>query len=97
MTDDARRTGAAVEAHFQFLMWLVPAIEKFPRTQKFLLGDGIQTTAPKKRLASAAPFRDQQSRAPPAARYVPASACRPMSVILPAAAPRAGARDARSV
>jgi hypothetical protein len=45
MTDNARRTGAAVEAHFQFLMWLVPAIEKFPRTQKFLLGDRIQTTA----------------------------------------------------
>ena len=26
-------------------MWLVPAVEKFPRTQKFLLGDRIQTTA----------------------------------------------------
>jgi hypothetical protein len=45
MTDNARKTGAAVEAHFQFLMWLVPAIEKFPRAQKFLLGDRIQTTA----------------------------------------------------
>jgi hypothetical protein len=45
MTDNARKTGAAVEAHFQFLMWLVPTIEKFPRTQKFLLGDRIQTTA----------------------------------------------------
>ena len=45
MTDNARKTGAAVEAHFQFLMWLVPAIEMFPRTQKFLLGDRIQTTA----------------------------------------------------
>jgi hypothetical protein len=45
MTDNARKTGAAVEAHFQFLMWLVPAIEKFPRKQKFLLGDRIQTTA----------------------------------------------------
>jgi hypothetical protein len=45
MTDNARKTGAAVEAHFQFLMWLVPAIEKFLRTQKFLLGDRIQTTA----------------------------------------------------
>jgi hypothetical protein len=38
MTDNARKTGPAVEAHFQFLMWLVPAVEKFPRTQKFLLG-----------------------------------------------------------
>jgi hypothetical protein len=45
MTDNARKTGPAVEVHFQFLMWLVPAIEKFPRTQKFLLGDRIQTTA----------------------------------------------------
>lgn len=45
MTDNARKTGPAVEAHFQFLIWLVPAIEKFPRTQKFLLGDRIQTAA----------------------------------------------------
>jgi hypothetical protein len=45
MSDNARKTGAAVEAHFQFLMWLVPAIERFPRSQKFLLGDRIQTTA----------------------------------------------------
>lgn len=45
MTDNARKTGPAVEAHFQFLMWLVPTVEKFPRTQKFLLGDRIQTTA----------------------------------------------------
>ncbi len=44
MTDNARKTGAAVEAHFQFLMWLVPAVEKFPRTPKFLIGDRIQTT-----------------------------------------------------
>ena len=43
--DNARKTGPAVEAHFQFLMWLVPAVEKFPRTQKFLIGDRIQTTA----------------------------------------------------
>jgi len=26
-------------AHFQFLLWLIPTIEKFPRSQKFLLGD----------------------------------------------------------
>jgi len=45
MSDNARRTGSAVEAHFQFLMWLIPAVEKFPRTQKFLLGDRLQTTA----------------------------------------------------
>ncbi|MEZ5776395.1 MAG: four helix bundle protein [Hyphomicrobiaceae bacterium] len=45
MTDNARRTGPALEAHRQFLLWLVPAVEKFPRSQKFLLGDRIQSTA----------------------------------------------------
>ena len=45
MTDNARRTGPAVEAHQQFILWLVPTIEKFPRSQKFLLGDRIQSTA----------------------------------------------------
>jgi len=45
MVDNTRKTGAAVEAHFQFLMWLVPTVERFPRTQKFLLGDRMQTTA----------------------------------------------------
>ncbi len=35
----------ALEAHYQFLLWLVPTLEKFPRSQKFLLGDRIQTTA----------------------------------------------------
>jgi 23S rRNA-intervening sequence protein len=45
MADNARQTGPAVEAHFQFLMWLVPTIEKFPRNQKFTLGDRINSTA----------------------------------------------------
>lgn len=45
MTDQARRTGPALEAHYQFLLWLTPTVEKFPRSQKFLLGDRIQTTA----------------------------------------------------
>ena len=45
MSDNARRTGPAVEAHFQFLTWLVPTIEKFPRSQKFTLGDRIHSTA----------------------------------------------------
>jgi len=45
LTDNARRTGTAIETHYRFLMWLVPTIEKFPRSQKFLLGDRIQTTA----------------------------------------------------
>jgi hypothetical protein len=37
MNDHSRRTGPAVEAHFQFLMWLIPTVEKFPRSQKFTL------------------------------------------------------------
>ncbi len=30
---------------YRFLLWLVPTVEKFPRSQKFLLGDRIQATA----------------------------------------------------
>ncbi len=40
-----RQLGPAVEHMYQFLLWLIPAVEKFPRSQKFLLGDRIQTTA----------------------------------------------------
>ncbi|MSO77758.1 MAG: diversity-generating retroelement protein Avd [Alphaproteobacteria bacterium] len=42
---DARRTGPALEAMYRFQVWLVPTVEKFPRSQKFLLGDRIQATA----------------------------------------------------
>ncbi len=45
MTNQARRTGPALEAHYQFLLWLTPTVERFPRSQKFLLGDRIQSTA----------------------------------------------------
>jgi hypothetical protein len=49
MADNSKRTGAAVEAHYQFLLWLLPTVEKFPRSYKFTLGDRIeiwvQTTA----------------------------------------------------
>ena len=44
-TDGARTTGPALEAHYRFLLWLVPAVERFSRSQKFLLGDRIQRTA----------------------------------------------------
>ena len=37
MRDDARRTGPAVEAHYQLLNWLMPTIARFPREQRFLL------------------------------------------------------------
>jgi hypothetical protein len=29
----------------EFLRWLVPTVEKFPRSQKFTLGDRIESTA----------------------------------------------------
>ena len=43
--NQARETGAALESHYRFILWLVPAVERFPRNRKFLLGDRIQTTA----------------------------------------------------
>ena len=43
--DHGRTTGAALEAHHPFVPRLVPTVERFPRRQKFLLGDRIQATA----------------------------------------------------
>jgi 23S rRNA-intervening sequence protein len=40
-----KQTGPALEAMYRFILWLVPTVEKFPRSQKFLLGDRIQSTA----------------------------------------------------
>ncbi|MBA2628131.1 MAG: diversity-generating retroelement protein Avd [Gemmatimonadales bacterium] len=45
MTDNSRRTGAALEAHYRFLAWLMPTVEKFPKSHKFTLGDRVQTIA----------------------------------------------------
>jgi 23S rRNA-intervening sequence protein len=45
MTDNSKRTGAAIEAHYQFLIWLVPTVEKFPKSHKFTIGDRIETAA----------------------------------------------------
>ena len=45
MSDNARTTGPALEAHYRFLLWLIPTVERFPRSQKFLLGDRIQAAA----------------------------------------------------
>ena len=44
-TDRARETGPALDAHYRFILWLVPAVNRFPRNHKFLLGDRIQNTA----------------------------------------------------
>lgn len=41
----ARSGGPALEAMYQFLLWLIPTLEKLPRSQKFLLGDRLQTGA----------------------------------------------------
>ncbi len=38
-SDRARETGPALESMYQLITWLVPTLEKFPRSQKFLLGD----------------------------------------------------------
>ena len=40
-----RSSATALEAMYRFLLWLIPTIQKFPRDQKFLLGDRIQATA----------------------------------------------------
>ena len=45
MTDNAKRTGAAIEAHYQFLLWLGPTLEKFPKDKRYTLGDRIQNQA----------------------------------------------------
>ena len=41
----ARETGPALEAHYRFTLWLVPVLERFPRSQKFLLADRMQGAA----------------------------------------------------
>lgn len=43
--EGARRFGPALEKAYQFCLWLIPTVEKFPRGQRFLLGDRIQSTA----------------------------------------------------
>ena len=43
--NNARRTGPALEAMYQFMLWLVPTIDRYPRSQKFVLGDRIEATA----------------------------------------------------
>lgn len=45
MSEQNRGNGPALEKWYQFLLWLTPAVEKFPRSQKFILGDRIQGAA----------------------------------------------------
>lgn len=39
------RGATALERHYAFLRWLIPTVEQFPRSQKFLLGDRLQNAA----------------------------------------------------
>ena len=41
----SKRTGPAVEAHYQFLLWLVPTVDRFPKSQKFVFGDRVHNLA----------------------------------------------------
>ena len=43
--DGARETGPALESHYRFIIWLVPVLDGFPRSQRFLLGDRVQGIA----------------------------------------------------
>ncbi len=50
-----------LEKMHQFMLWLIPTVDKFPRAQKFLLGDRLQTAAldVMERLIEAAYRRDK--------------------------------------
>jgi hypothetical protein len=41
----SRQVSPALERAYQFLAWLIPTLDRFPRRQKFLLGDRIETVA----------------------------------------------------
>lgn len=43
--DNARTGGEALEKWYLFLLWLVPTVDKLPRSQKFTLGDRLQNSA----------------------------------------------------
>jgi len=40
-TDRSRATGPALEKWYQFLRWLAPTLEKFPKSYKFTLGERL--------------------------------------------------------
>jgi len=40
-----QRYGPALVTMYVFMRWLVPTVERFPRSQKFLLGDRLQAQA----------------------------------------------------
>ena len=47
--EGARRVGPALEKAYQFVRWLIPTLDKFPRSQRFVLGDRIEKQAQRRR------------------------------------------------
>ena len=45
MESVSRQTAPVLEKTYQFVLWVVPTVEKFPRSQKLLLSDRIQNSA----------------------------------------------------
>ena len=46
MAETAKQSGITLEKAYQFMLWLMPTVEKFPRSQKFRLGAGCRGGAP---------------------------------------------------
>jgi hypothetical protein len=38
----SKQVSPVLEEHFRFLLWLIPTLNRFPKSQRFLLGDRIQ-------------------------------------------------------
>ncbi len=45
MEKGSKQISPVLEEHFRFLQWLVPTLERFPRSQRFALGDRVQALA----------------------------------------------------
>ena len=59
-----RRGGPALEAAYQLVLWVIPAVEKYPRGLKFTLGDRTMSAALDvlDNLIAAAYSRDRMGR-----------------------------------
>jgi hypothetical protein len=47
MTEAGKQSGISLEKAYEFMLWLMPTVEKFPPRQKFLVGDRIQAPGPR--------------------------------------------------
>jgi len=72
MPDNAKRTGAAIEAHYQFLAWLAPAIEKLPKSHKFTIGDRIHSEGKRIMARNRAPDGAERNPGSPSPQERPA-------------------------